>query len=107
MNSFVELALIKSNYASFVVVVSFFSSKRISPEEDERKGRGKKRNQNFEISTPRISLLFGHFLKLDGKFVSLSSKWSSEVIGGKVDFRFSRGEAAGCLVDVGFARIRF
>ena len=40
MNSFVELALIKSNYASFVVVVSFFSSKRISPEggkEEEEK----------------------------------------------------------------------
>lgn len=43
MNSFVELALIKSNYASFVVV-SFFSSKRIESPRRERgdeKGKAK------------------------------------------------------------------
>lgn len=45
MNSFVELVLIKSNYASYVVVVSFFSSKRISPEggkEEEEKSKFRK-----------------------------------------------------------------
>lgn len=110
MNSFVELALIKSNYASFVVV-SFFSSKRIeSPRRERERTRKGKRNL----------LRFDHFLKLVRKFVrdpSLSShrmEYEAE-LGGVDDrregrFSFRQAAVASWMwvsLVVRFKRIRF